>query len=132
MHTEGPWQSQHDFDMEGVCRIIGAIDGPDDGRFHYRVVCEIDPDGSLDAKEQYANARLIAAAPDLYEALKPFAAMASAGDQRPKDDAVWAGQDGLRITYGDFRRALAALSKASQQQGSPQAPVAPDSEAKSK
>lgn len=66
-HTEGPWQSQHDFDMEGVCRIIGAIDGPDDGRFHYRVVCEIDPDGSLDAKEQYANARLIAAAPDLYD-----------------------------------------------------------------
>lgn len=67
--TEAPWQSQHDFDMQGVCRIIGAIDGPDDGRFHYKVICEIDPDGSLDTKEQYANARLIAAAPKLYELL---------------------------------------------------------------
>ena len=67
--TEGPWQSQHDFDMYGVCRIIGAIDGPDDGRFHYKVVCEIDPDGSMDARTQCANARLIAAAPELYEAL---------------------------------------------------------------
>lgn len=74
--TEAPWQSQHDFDMQGVCRIIGAIDGPDDGRFHYRVVCEVDPDGSLDAKEQYANARLIAAAPALYEALSGIIEMA--------------------------------------------------------
>lgn len=37
--------------------------------------------------------------------LRPFAAMASVGDQRPKDDAVYVGQDGLRITYGDLRRA---------------------------
>lgn len=39
------------------------------------------------------------------KALEPFAAMASVGGQRPKDDALWAGQDGRRITYGDFRRA---------------------------
>lgn len=76
--TEGPWQSQGDFDMESVCRIIGAIDGPDDGRFHYKLVCEIDPDGSQDTAEQYANARLIAAAPDLYEALD-FALLALMG-----------------------------------------------------
>lgn len=60
--------------------------------------------------EQIASMR--DAAPDMYEALKPFAAMADAGDQRPSDDAVWAGQDGLRLTYGDFRRARAALQKA--------------------
>lgn len=66
--TEAPWQSQHDYDMDGVRRIIGAIDGPDDGRFHYRVVCEIDPDDTLSPSEQCANARLIAAAPALYDA----------------------------------------------------------------
>jgi len=48
---------------------------------------------------------------ELEVALKPFAAMAEAGDQRPKDEAVWAGQDGLRITYGDFRAARAALQQ---------------------
>jgi hypothetical protein len=45
----------------------------------------------------------------LEAALKPFAAMAGAGDQRPKDDAVWAGQEGVALRYGDFRRALRAL-----------------------
>lgn len=50
----------------------------------------------------------------LAKALEPFAAIAGAGDQRPKDDAVWAGQDGLRITYGDFRAARAALQQETQ------------------
>lgn len=44
----------------------------------------------------------------LKAALEPFAAMATVGDQRPKDEAVWAGQDGKRITFGDFRRAFLA------------------------
>lgn len=39
--TPGPWQSRHEFDWDGMCEIIGAIDGPDDGRFHYTVVCDI-------------------------------------------------------------------------------------------
>lgn len=54
------------------------------------------------------------------EALEPFAEMATAGDQRPKDDAVWAGQDGRRITFGDFRRAAeahAALKSTAAQEG---------------
>ena len=110
MHTEGPWQSQHDFDMEGVCRIIGAIDGPDDGRFHYRVVCEIDPDGSLDAKEQYANARLIAAAPELYEALSGILAMV---EDMAAIFPIKLDDEGLSA----MDRARAALAKA----GTPQA-----------
>ena len=44
------------------------------------------------------------------EALEPFAAMSDVGDQRPSDDAVWAGQGGKHITFGDFRRARQALA----------------------
>lgn len=63
--TNGPWQSQHDFSVDGICTIIGNIDGPDDGRYTYTVVCDVDeePDAYL------ANARLIASAPDLYRLL---------------------------------------------------------------
>lgn len=43
--------------------------------------------------------------------LKPFAAMSEVGDQKPKDDAVYVGQDGRHITYGDLRRARAFLTK---------------------
>ena len=56
--TPGPWQSQHNWDTAGVCSIIGAIDGPDDGRFHYTRVCEVNEE----AGEYQANASLIAAA----------------------------------------------------------------------
>jgi hypothetical protein len=72
-----------------------------------------DPGAALDYEAANRISALTAERDRLREALEPFAAMASAGDQKPKDDAVWAGQDGLRITYGDFRRARAALSAAS-------------------
>lgn len=90
--TEAPWQSQHDNDMDGICRIIGAIDGPDDGRFHYRVVCEVDPDGSLDAKEQYANARLIAAAPTQNEEMRRYLPILERAEADPE---IW-----TRLTEG--------------------------------
>jgi hypothetical protein len=59
-----------------------------------------------------ANKALIAAAPELYEAMEPFAAllkphMKKIGDEIPVfqiDDAI--------ITAGDLRRANAALAKA--------------------
>lgn len=57
---------------------------------------------------------LISRIEEMEGALEPFAAMAMAGDQTPKDDAVWAGQDGKRITYGDFRRAALAKAGGSQ------------------
>lgn len=63
--TPGPWQSQHQFDVAGECAIIGAIDGPDEGRFHYTRVCEVNEE----CDDFCANARLIAAAPELYDAL---------------------------------------------------------------
>lgn len=68
-HTEGPWQSRHDFDMDGFVEIIGGIDGPDDGRFTYTVVCELNPD----APDFTGNRSLIIAAPKLLKALKEIA-----------------------------------------------------------
>lgn len=66
--TEGPWQSQHDYDLEGEMTIIGAIDGPDDGRWHYQQVAEVCSEH--DVAEARANVRLIVAAPDLLKACK--------------------------------------------------------------
>lgn len=68
-HTPGPWQSQHDFDWEGACTIIGNIDGPDDGRFHYTVVCDINED----PEEWFANRTLIIAAPEMLATLQAIA-----------------------------------------------------------
>ena len=67
-HTPGPWQSQHAFDIDGVLTIIGNVDGPDDGQYHYTRVADV-ADTRYDA-EMLANARLIAASPDLLDALE--------------------------------------------------------------
>ena len=66
-HTEGPWQSQHDFDREGQLTIIGAIDGPDGGPsdFHFTTVCVVE-----EGEEATANARMIAATTDLLDAAR--------------------------------------------------------------
>ena len=64
--TSGPWQSRHGWDADGVCSIIGAVDGPDDGRFRYTTVCEV----TEECNDWRANAYLIAAAPELYDALR--------------------------------------------------------------
>jgi len=74
--TGGPWQSQHDFDREGEYTIIGNVDGEYiDGYQHntYTTVAEVYDNGN--PGEDRANARLIAAAPDLYEALTAATAM---------------------------------------------------------
>lgn len=62
------------------------------------------------ARADFAEARVA----ELEAGLKPFAALAAAGDQRPKDDAVWGGQGGVSITYGDLRH-TAALLKSQEQ-----------------
>lgn len=100
--TAGPWEVATDYDGETYIKAgdEAVVDARWEGGSHT----------SLGVSD--ADARLIVAAPDMYEALEVFARHASAGDQRPKDDAVWAGQDGLAITYGDFRRAAKALAKA--------------------
>ena len=60
--TPGPWQSHSD---EDHLTIIGDIDGPmDDGQYTYVTVATVEP-----GDEAHANARLIALAPELLEAL---------------------------------------------------------------
>jgi hypothetical protein len=61
-HTPGPWHFSDDLGQQHGCRLIHAKDGrlvADAGRIHYRTDAEMD-----------ANARLIATAPDLLEALE--------------------------------------------------------------
>jgi hypothetical protein len=110
-HTPGPWGAHNNEVFAGPFkRIKGGISG---FRAH---ICEMD-DLDLDEDEVEANARLIAAAPDLLEALRPFAEL----DMRPdgfdkRDDSqpIYA-RDNSVITVGDVRRAVAAIAKATQE-----------------
>lgn len=65
--TDGPWQSQHDFDRDGLLTIIGAIDGPDGGHndFHYTTVCVVE-----EGEDATSNARAIAVLPEVLDALR--------------------------------------------------------------
>jgi len=85
--TPGPW------DYNGYGRVTTA---DDEARF------------VADAYEE-DDARIIAAAPDLLEALKPFAECCNSIDPEisdSKDISYWTFQ------AGDFRRARAAIAKA--------------------
>lgn len=60
-----------------------------------------------------ANTHLIAAAPDMYEALKPFAGLFKPNlDDLYSDDMVVFSTGGTVITVGDVRKIRAALAKA--------------------
>lgn len=74
-HTPGPWQVMNDYD--GATVVIANVDGESfsDGTrtFSYDFVCDTlpdDHDGSRSREIAIANARLIAAAPDMLAALK--------------------------------------------------------------
>jgi len=70
--TKGPWVSDHPLDMEGMRHIYVKDSGS-------HIICRVDghfggiscgKTGEPDEHNTTANARLIAAAPDLYEACK--------------------------------------------------------------
>lgn len=76
--TPGPWQVMNEYD--GATIVIANVDGEtfSDGAstFSYDFVCDTlpdDGDGSRSVEIAKANARLIAAAPDMLVALKSIA-----------------------------------------------------------
>lgn len=105
-HTPGPWQSCHEWGWDGLCSIIGNIDG-DPASPTYTSVCDID-DG---CDEFLANRNLIVAAPDLLAALKGM--VEQAGYAYMTDDEL----EGERAKGNGFMpyviAARAALAKAS-------------------
>ena len=103
--TKGPWV------IDAFTKSVVAMRVPDDGG---DIICS-KPDGDASASRWNANASLIAAAPDLYEALKPFAALADKFDAAEKpeaDDLIIATNRSVRVTLGDCRAARSSLARA--------------------
>jgi hypothetical protein len=102
--TAGPWQSQHEFDWEGFCTIIGNIDG-DPASPTYTTICDIN-----EAPEEYiANRNLICAAPDLYEALKAVHSLIS---EAAATGFNWKDGDWAERLFASQRRTHQALAAA--------------------
>ncbi len=70
-HTPGPWTAEH--------HPKGGY-GVKTSDFHHWRVAEVMMDGSLDATEAHANARLIAAAPELLNVAEMIIAMKDKGE----------------------------------------------------
>lgn len=73
-HTPSPWQSRHEWDWDGLCSIIGNIDG-DTTSPTFTSVCDIDEG----CDEFLANRNLICAAPDLLSIAKRWAVLYAPG-----------------------------------------------------
>ena len=80
-HTPGPWGMETVQTSVGICHKVGPF--PSTGYLKSNHACiYVDgraSGGDSNADELLANARLIAAAPDLLEALRPFANYACEG-----------------------------------------------------
>lgn len=114
-HTPGPWFVQDRF-VDGDNSVLAkdgfeVADAPS-------IQCRKARNGRLvrrdiPVEEQVANIHLIAAAPELLEALRPLAAWAAlrpdgAGD----NDRILHAAGTWPITWGDATRAAAAIAKA--------------------
>lgn len=108
-HTPGPWIVMH-----GDNGYPSGISAPGDAGIPGAVGCIVRNGGiglpSSDAGK--ANARLIAAAPDLLAALEPLAALLQPHMDEYQDDRVFFAVNYGRVTIGDLRRARAAIAKA--------------------
>ena len=94
-HTPGPWV------IHGNFTEIHPHDDPDGDR----VIADIDPDCEMDSRE--ANAYLIAAAPELLEALQGLASTTRTFRNVPKAEQEWTAMDDEALTA-----AFAAIAKA--------------------
>lgn len=121
-HTPGPWRNEGE-DNAGGYPFLDIWAG-EVGTRECRKICEVasDHDDETDdfvlTDECHANARLIASAPELLEALEGLLAnldMESAQtDSEPDDASVGWNGDGtpMTMTFGHIRRARAAAAKA--------------------
>lgn len=102
---KGPWHAEHDDDLPCVMAADPARGTTD-------CIATVNP-FEADYKETLAA---ITALPDLYEALEPFGDVDGEGDEDFPDNTkvvVTFGRTTFHaLTLGDFRRARAALLKA--------------------
>lgn len=80
-HTAGPWNIDGQFDAEVA---VGIYAGDMEGE--WTGICELEPLLGEWTEEEIANARLLAAAPDLLRTLKEVGQMADDEVQRPGDN----------------------------------------------
>lgn len=98
-HTPGPWR----------LRISSQEPEVMAGDFHV-ATCHLYAGKASCGEPSEANARLIAAAPDLYPVAKALAAMPI--PDTTSDDTPLFGLDGVYITHGMIRAARRAVAKA--------------------
>lgn len=116
-HTNGPWMVECPMGPD-IISIVARGDRP---AYEWQHVAQVsgtpDDDDDIPAVEAAANARLIAAAPDLLEALKAarthVITLHPAGDPRKAEPRDM--QDGVQIAVLDVIDA--ALAKAETQEG---------------
>lgn len=111
-HTSGPWQSRDDYTTDGFVTIIGNIDGEilhDGPSYTYDVICVCEDEYGERLPNVAANVRLIAAAPDLLEALKlclpANLCLTNPNVHYPKTVS-------LDVPIEDLRKVAAAIAKA--------------------
>lgn len=101
-HTPGPWRAS-------LGRHVWRTFRDEQNRRCHTPIAEACETLQMKDGELAANARLIAAAPDLYEALKDAALIF----EETAKDLTKIGQHGLALTLdGDAKRCRAALAKA--------------------
>lgn len=117
-HTPGPWEARRDPSHFGtLSSVVGGGDKP--GRLNRELMVEVGGFGSLQTQE--ANTLLIAAAPELLEALEPFAVFAEAvvlctSPDKHEISIRVLGMDKRTLTAEHFHTALKAIKKAKGEQ----------------
>jgi hypothetical protein len=122
--TPGPWSFNDDWGIAPWSYALNIMAGDNDEVWLASTTRGFEGNGEEGNSGAYANARLIAAAPELFEALEPFAKLGRMLDG-PFAPALFKDSDAIgmggawsengeprTITFGDLRRAAAALAKA--------------------
>lgn len=108
-HTSGPWQSRDDYTTDGFVTIIGNIDGEilhDGPSYTYDVICVCEDEYGERLPNVAANVRLIAAAPDLLEALHGLNDILGTAESNASGTPQW------EFVSSKINAARAAIAKA--------------------